>query len=132
MMNDDEIIRENDPTIAYRHDPLSDDGAGPRVAGAFGYALVVEGGPRAGLAFILAPGKTTIGRAEDANIFFDDVTVSRRHASVVVEGEALTISDEGSLNGTYVNGERVDEAQLSPGDEVIVGKYHLVVARGDD
>jgi len=130
-MSDEGPIRENDPTIAYQHDPLSDDDGGPRLAGAFGFALVVEGGPRAGVAFILAPGKTTSGRAEDANIFFDDVTVSRRHASVVAEGSALTISDEGSLNGTYVNGERVDEAELKPGDEVIVGKYHLVVARGD-
>lgn len=124
-------MRDHDPTIAYQPGALEEDAEGPRIEGAFRFALVVERGPQAGLAYILAPGKTTIGRSTDANIFFDDVTVSRRHASVIADGDALTIADDGSLNGTYVNGERVDEADLKPGDEVIVGKYHLVVARGD-
>lgn len=123
--------RDHDPTIAYQPELVADDGPEPRVAGAFMFALVIERGPRAGLSYILAPGRTTIGRSTDANIFLDDVTVSRRHASVVSEGYSLSVADEGSLNGTYVNGERVDRAELQPGDEVIIGKYHLVVARGD-
>jgi pSer/pThr/pTyr-binding forkhead associated (FHA) protein len=130
-MDDEGTIREHDPTIAYQPELVSPDDEGSRVAGAFGYALVIERGPRAGLAYILAPGKTTIGRSTDANIFLDDVTVSRTHAAVVAEGDALSIQDLASLNGTYVNGRRVDEAELAPGDEVIIGKYHLVVARGD-
>ena len=128
---DSDELRDHDPTIAYQPEALEDEGDGPLLEGAFKFALVVERGPRAGLAFILAPGKTTIGRSTEANIFFDDVTVSRKHAVISADGDALAIEDEGSLNGTYVNGERVDSADLKPGDEVMVGKYHLVVARGD-
>jgi pSer/pThr/pTyr-binding forkhead associated (FHA) protein len=130
-MDDEGSMREHDPTIAYQRELVGDDGVSPHVAGAFGFALVIERGPRAGLAFILAPGTTTIGRSTEANIFLDDVTVSRTHAAVVAEGDSLSIEDLASLNGTYVNGERVESADLKPGDEVIVGKYHLVVARGD-
>ncbi|MDH3730964.1 MAG: FHA domain-containing protein [Acidimicrobiia bacterium] len=129
-MDADEPIRDHDPTIAYQPE-LMDQDQQPRVAGAFTFALVIERGPRAGLAYILAPGKTTIGRSTEANIFLDDVTVSRQHASVIADGGSLVVEDDGSLNGTYVNGERVDRSDIKPGDELIVGKYHLVVAAGD-
>lgn len=101
------------------------------VPGVEGYALVVDRGPRAGMTFVLEMGTTTIGRAPDQDIFLDDVTVSRRHAEVEVgEGDAR-IKDVGSTNGIYINGARLDEAKLNPGDEVIIGKYHLLVAHGD-
>lgn len=125
-------VHDHDPTIAY-HPEAADSQAGsePRVKGAFGYALVIERGPRAGMTYILAPGTTTVGRSEEANIFLDDITVSRKQARLQLEGDTLVIEDVGSTNGTYVNGVRTDRAELQPGDEVILGKYHLILARGD-
>jgi hypothetical protein len=91
-----------------------------------GPALVVRsGGGRAGETFVPDGERTTIGRSPDCGIFLDDVTVSRRHAVLVVSGGTITIEDEGSLNGTYVNRKRIESAQLSDGDELQIGKYRL-------
>jgi pSer/pThr/pTyr-binding forkhead associated (FHA) protein len=98
--------------------------------GAFRYALVVERGPRAGLTYILGDGVTLAGRSDDVEIFLGDVTVSRHHAQFTVDETGLRVEDLRSTNGTYVNAERQDSAQLRPGDEVIIGKFHLVVAGG--
>ncbi len=100
------------------------------LAGAFRYALVIERGPHAGLAYILGDGTTSAGRAEDADIFLGDVTVSRHHARFIVDGGGLTVEDLGSTNGTYVNLARRDRAPLQHGDEVMIGKFHLIVTRG--
>lgn len=100
------------------------------IEGAFRYALVVERGPRAGLTYILGEGETVAGRSEDVDIFLGDVTVSRKHARFIVDEAGLRVEDLRSTNGTYVNAERHDSAALHPGDEVIIGKYHLVVAGG--
>ncbi len=123
---------ESDPTVVYRPGrPAPDSGdAGQRVEGAFRYALVVERGPRAGLAHVLGEGETVAGRAEDVDIFLGDVTVSRHHAKFVVDGGGLVVEDLGSTNGTYVNLERRDRSKLEPGDEVIIGKFHLIVTVG--
>ncbi len=89
--------------------------------------LVVRRGPNAGSRFTLSPGTTTIGRHPDSDIFLDDVTVSRRHAEFQHEGPSFTVSDVGSLNGTYVNRERIDQTtELHSGDEVQIGKFRLV------
>ena len=101
-----------------------------RLEGAFRYALVVERGPRAGLTYVLGDGETIAGRSDDVQIFLGDVTVSRQHARFLVDDDGLTVEDLRSTNGTYVNAERHDRAQLRPGDEVIIGKFHLVVAGG--
>ncbi len=101
-----------------------------RIEGAFRYALVVERGPRAGLTYVLGDGETLAGRSDDVAIFLGDVTVSRHHARFTVDPEGLTVEDLRSTNGTYVNAERHDKARLQPGDEVIIGKFHLVVAGG--
>ncbi len=130
---DAEPDADHEPTLSYV--PPDSLEAGPdaaeRVRGAFGFALVVERGPRAGLAYVLGEGTTSFGRDPEGGIFLDDVTVSRHHGAFRVEGDRLFVADNGSTNGTYVNGNRVERAELSPGDEVIIGKYHLVVARGD-
>jgi hypothetical protein len=88
--------------------------------------LVVRRGPNAGSRFLLDAEVTTTGRHPDSDIFLDDVTVSRRHAEFrrTPEGTFL-VRDVGSLNGTYVNKERIDQVLLSNGDEVQVGKYRL-------
>ena len=89
--------------------------------------LVVKRGPNAGSRFTLGPGTTTIGRHPESGIFLDDVTVSRRHAEIRVDGRDFTVSDVGSLNGTYVNRERIDlDVRLHSGDEVQIGKFKLV------
>ena len=88
--------------------------------------LVVRRGPNSGSRFLLDSDVTTAGRHPSSDIFLDDVTVSRRHAEFTRSDDGFTVRDVGSLNGTYVNRERIDEAQLSGGDEVQIGKYRLV------
>ena len=89
--------------------------------------LIVKRGPNAGSRFILGQGVTTVGRHPDSDIFLDDVTVSRRHAEIGHEGREVTVTDVGSLNGTYVNRERIDQpVQIRSGDEVQIGKFKLV------
>jgi pSer/pThr/pTyr-binding forkhead associated (FHA) protein len=92
--------------------------------------LVVRRGPNAGSRFVLDVDVVTAGRHPDSDIFLDDVTVSRRHAQFVRLGSGYAVKDVGSLNGTYVNRHRIDEAQLSGGDEVQIGKYRLVYLVG--
>lgn len=87
--------------------------------------LLVRSGPTAGARYLLDTDVTTVGRHPEADIFFDDVTVSRRHAEITRQGAAFEIVDQRSLNGTYVNGERVDRAALVNGGEVRVGKFRL-------
>jgi pSer/pThr/pTyr-binding forkhead associated (FHA) protein len=104
-----------------------------RVAGSLppGTALlVVRRGPNAGARFLLDHDVTTSGRHPDSDIFLDDVTVSRRHAEFHRESGTFTVRDVGSLNGTYVNRERVETATLSSGDEVQIGKFRLVFIAG--
>jgi hypothetical protein len=88
--------------------------------------LVVRRGPNAGSRFLLDQPVTTAGRHPDSDIFLDDVTVSRRHVEFRRDGSGFAVYDVGSLNGTYVNRERIDSAALSSGDEVQIGKFRLV------
>jgi FHA domain len=88
--------------------------------------LAVRRGPNAGARFLLDHDVTTSGRHPDSDIFLDDVTVSRRHAEFHRESGIFTVRDVGSLNGTYVNRERIDSVALNNGDEVQIGKYRLV------
>jgi pSer/pThr/pTyr-binding forkhead associated (FHA) protein len=88
--------------------------------------LVVLRGPNAGSRFLLDTERVLAGRHPDSDIFLDDVTVSRRHAEFRRTGEGYAVRDVGSLNGTYVNRDRIDEVTLHGGDEVQVGKYRLV------
>ena len=92
--------------------------------------LVVQRGPNAGSRFLLDSDLTLVGRHPDSDIFLDDVTVSRRHAEFYRSGNRFTVRDVGSLNGTYVNRERIEEADLTGGDEVQVGKFRLVFLLG--
>ena len=89
--------------------------------------LVVRRGPNSGSRFLLDGDLTTAGRHPEGDIFLDDVTVSRRHVEFRRSPEgSFTVGDVGSLNGTYVNRDRIDEVQLTNGDEVQIGKYRLV------
>jgi hypothetical protein len=88
--------------------------------------LVVQRGPSAGSRFLLDTDLVTAGRHPDSAIFLDDVTVSRRHAEFRRGPGGYAVADVGSLNGTYVNRDRIDEVTLQGGDEVQIGKYRLV------
>jgi pSer/pThr/pTyr-binding forkhead associated (FHA) protein len=92
--------------------------------------LVVKRGPNAGSRYVLEGSAVTAGRSPDSDIFLDDVTVSRRHASFVPSGATYEVRDVGSLNGTYLNRERIEEAPLANGDEVQIGKFRLVFLTG--
>lgn len=93
--------------------------------------LVVTRGPTAGARYALEDGDTTIGRHPDSSVFLDDVTVSRRHALVSTESAGqYVIEDVGSLNGTYVDGDRVERQTLREGAQIQIGKYRLVFVIG--
>ena len=88
--------------------------------------LLVKRGPNAGSTFLLEADTTTVGRGTDSAVFLDDITVSRAHAVFERRDDgSWFVRDVGSLNGTYVNGEQVDETKLAAGDEVQVGKFKL-------
>ncbi|MHB1503845.1 MAG: FHA domain-containing protein [Acidimicrobiales bacterium] len=94
--------------------------------------LVVKRGPNAGSRFLLESDVTRVGRHPESDIFLDDITVSRRHAEFFRSDGGYGVRDVGSLNGTYVNRERIDEARLSSGDEVQIGKFKLVYLAAAD
>lgn len=120
-----------DTTASLDPDALSDGldtqsldpvGEGSRV-------LVITRGPGAGSRYHL-DAETRIGRHPEAHILLDDVTVSRRHALVTIVDEHVVLTDQASLNGTYVAGERVDSHVLADGDELQIGRFHLVYLEG--
>jgi len=94
--------------------------------------LVVKRGPNAGARYALDVDVTRAGRHPESDIFLDDITVSRRHAEFVRHGSGYSVRDVGSLNGTYVNRERIEESMLSSGDEVQIGKFKLVYLAAAD
>jgi pSer/pThr/pTyr-binding forkhead associated (FHA) protein len=87
--------------------------------------LIVRRGPNSGARFLLDTDVTTVGRHPNADIFLDDVTVSRRHAEFHRHGTAFEVKELSSLNGTYFDGVRIDTALLSDGAEVQIGKFRL-------
>jgi pSer/pThr/pTyr-binding forkhead associated (FHA) protein len=89
--------------------------------------LVVTRGPNIGARYLLGDQVVRAGRHPESDIFFDDLTVSRRHAEITpADDGTYSVRDVGSVNGTYVNRERIDEVRLAPGDEVQIGKFKLV------
>jgi hypothetical protein len=87
--------------------------------------LIMQRGPSSGARFLLDADRTVAGRSPNADIFLDDVTVSRKHAEFVRELDDFVVRDIGSLNGTYVNRERIDTVVLRAGDEVQIGKFRM-------
>lgn len=92
--------------------------------------LIVHRGPSKGARFLLTD-IATIGRSPESEVFLDDVTVSRKHAIVSrMQDKVFHLKDLGSLNGTYVNGYSTLEVQLSSGDEIQIGKFHMLFFGG--
>lgn len=92
--------------------------------------FVVVQGAKAGARYALDSDLVTVGRHPRSDIFLDDITVSRRHAEVRRDGSRYWVRDAGSLNGTYLNRERVEEVEMTDGDELQVGKFKLVFVHG--
>lgn len=109
--------------------PLPDVASIPNVSDGE-HALVIVRGPSAGSQIELVGDQMTAGRAPDNAIFLDDITVSRQHASFSQDDGAWQISDLDSLNGTYVNGSRIDRVELVDGDDIQIGKYRFRYVSG--
>lgn len=128
----DETARFADELVASQSPVLSDEEA---VAVATlpenSALLIVHRGPSAGSRFLLDQDITVAGRHPDADIFLDDVTVSRKHAEFVRDGDHFLVRDLGSMNGIFVAGERVDTAALTPGTEVLIGKFRMTFYPGE-
>jgi pSer/pThr/pTyr-binding forkhead associated (FHA) protein len=103
------------------------EGAVPDIEWTASAMLVVKRGPNAGSRFPLHQPVTSAGRDPRSDIFLDEVTVSRRHAEFRSERGELHVVDISSLNGTYVNGQLIDSAVLTDGDEIQMGKFRLVL-----
>lgn len=111
-------------------DEAADAGAwrGPSIEGP---TLAVRAGGPPGAVFVLDRESVAIGREPAAEVFLDDVTVSRRHAVITREGRGTVLRDLGSLNGTYVNRRRIEaDEPLENGDEIQIGKFRLVYLAG--
>ena len=123
------IMKPADPS-----GPMTAVGAGTTMDIPRGAAvLVVRRGPGEGTEYSLDAARTTmsIGRSPEADIFLDDITVSRRHAELRHGAEGWSLRDAGSLNGTYVNRKRVDDIRLSGGDELQIGKFRFAFLVSD-
>lgn len=132
-LNSGDSRGESDSTQRFSDDLLADDthGLDPEERSAIeslpsGSALlIVQRGPNQGSRFLLDQDVTTVGRHPNADIFLDDVTVSRRHSEFRRHGNKFMIHDLASLNGTYFDGVRIDSALLDDGAEVQIGKFKL-------
>ncbi len=90
------------------------------------FLLLVKKGPGAGAHFSLDKSELVLGRDPSSDIFLNDITVSRKHAKLTINPSEVILEDLGSLNGTYVNGERMEQTKLKDRDEIQIGKFKLV------
>jgi pSer/pThr/pTyr-binding forkhead associated (FHA) protein len=88
--------------------------------------ILIARGPNKGSRFLITADGVSIGRSSQSSIFLDDITVSRTHATIVKKAKSFVLKDSGSLNGTYINNNSVDEHTLVSGDEFQIGKFHLL------
>ena len=124
--------RAADTTVSLEADALAEqlDPAAPDPAREGSRSLVITRGPGAGSRYRIDQPEIRIGRHPEAHILLDDVTVSRRHALLTVVEDSVVLTDQASLNGTYVGGERVDSHVLTDGDEVQIGRFVLLFQEG--
>jgi Inner membrane component of T3SS, cytoplasmic domain len=88
--------------------------------------VFIHRGPARGARFLITSDGATIGRAPSSDIFLDDVTVSRTHGTIKRDGDRFLLTDSGSLNGSYINNQQSSSHQLSTGDEIQIGKFHML------
>ena len=88
--------------------------------------VFIHRGPSRGARFLITSAGATIGRAPSSDIFLDDVTVSRSHAAIKRKGSSFIFTDAGSLNGSYINNQQTSSHNLVTGDEIQIGKFHML------
>jgi pSer/pThr/pTyr-binding forkhead associated (FHA) protein len=120
-----DMVAETTPTLS------TEEAAALAALPAKSALLIVHRGPGSGSRYLLDQDLTVAGRHPDADIFLDDVTVSRRHAKIEREGSVFFVSDQGSMNGTYVDSKRVDRQRLFSGMEIMIGKFRLTFYSSD-
>lgn len=126
FQSSDETARFAENLVSQDQDALSSEEQSAVSALPAGSALlIVRRGAGVGSRFLLDQDVTVAGRHPDADIFLDDVTVSRKHAEFLRTGNRFSVSDLGSMNGTYADGQRVESASLSHGEEVLIGKFRM-------
>ncbi|MBN1320148.1 MAG: FHA domain-containing protein [Thermoleophilia bacterium] len=128
------IVDPAEITLAYSPGE-QDTGAGGISPGSLvsgPFLLIRAGGGREGEVIALGGDVLTIGRSPHSDLFLDDVTVSRHHARILVDGAGFLVEDLNSLNGTYVNRKRIERHQLSDGDELQIGKFKLAFLEQED
>lgn len=131
MFNADETARFSSELVPDESDSLSPEEAKAVAALPKGSALLIaKQGQASGSRFLLDEDLNLAGRHPNADIFLDDVTVSRRHVEILRTAGGFELKDLGSMNGTYVNGEVADRAQLKDGDEIRIGKFRLTFYEG--
>jgi hypothetical protein len=122
--------RLSEPTASF--DPVEVETpsgkAAPKVSE--GPVLIVRKGPQPGERFFIDRDQLIVGRDPASDIFLNDMTVSRAHASIECSGDVVSVKDSGSLNGTYVNGEIVDSAILNSGDVLQIGTFQMLFLSG--
>lgn len=128
----DDVEIEEEPTLSWEpgSEGTDPDTSATRLEGAFAWALTIEGGPQAGLTYVLGKGDSIAGRGATSTIYLPDVTVSREHARLSVTEENLRIIDLASTNGTYINGVRHATGTLAVDDLLMIGKFRLRVSKG--
>ena len=132
FQSSDETARFAEDLVAQDHDALSpEEQAAVSALPAGSALLIVRRGAGVGSRFLLDQDVTVAGLHSDSDIFLDDVTVSRKHAEFIRSGNRFTVTDLGSMNGTYADGSRVDSADLSHGDEVLIGKFRMTFFASD-
>lgn len=119
------VIVDNHPEQSDEEHLADRDGFAPQMG-----ILIVNEGPKAGSRYALDSAVVRAGRHPESEIFLDDVTVSRRHVELTNDNGAYTARDVGSLNGTYLNRERIEEATLVDGDELQIGRFKLQFFHG--
>jgi pSer/pThr/pTyr-binding forkhead associated (FHA) protein len=131
MFNADETARFSSDLVPTDAESLTAEESRAVAALPQGSALLIsKHGQFAGSRFLLDEDVNLAGRHPNADIFLDDVTVSRRHVEIVRSGNGFELRDLGSMNGTYLNSERVDQAHLNDGDEIQIGKFRLTFYQG--
>lgn len=123
-------VRLSEPTASFDPVEVQELGTASSSTDSEGPVLVVRKGPQPGERFFVDREKLVVGRDPASDIFLNDMTVSRAHATIERSGESITVRDSGSLNGTYVNGEVVDSAHLSNGDVLQIGTFQMLFLSG--
>ena len=92
--------------------------------------LIINRGSNLGSRFLITSQGASLGRSSSSDVFLDDVTVSRSHAKIESTSSGFALKDSGSLNGTYVNNTSVTELILHSGDQIQIGKFHMLFVSG--